>query len=71
MLYAHIRLISDNGRRELTKRVVVKDLEDYKANKRSIQEWAVTQICASRGMTPTLLKMFGYNKIGVRFEEVE
>ena len=70
MLYAHIRLISNCGRRELTRRVLVESVEDYKARKSELQEWAVLQICASRSMTPTHLRMFGYTQTGVKFEEV-
>ena len=68
MLYANIILLSDKGRKPLTRRVEVKSVEDYKAHKAQYQERAVLSLCKSRELTPRHLKEYGYNSIGVKCE---
>ena len=71
MLYAHIILLSDKGRRPLSHRVEVQSLEDYKANKEAYREKAILMLCKSRHMTIRDLRAYGYNSITVKFEYKE
>lgn len=68
MMYAHIILLSDKGRRPLSRRVEIHNIEDYKINKAAYQEKAITQICISRHMAIRHLREQGYNKTTVKFE---
>lgn len=68
MIYAHIILYSDRGRKPLSHRVEVQNIEDYKEHKAQYQERAVLSLCKSRGLIPRHLKEYGYNSIGVKFE---
>lgn len=68
MIYAHIILYSDKGRKPLSRRVEVQNIEDYKEHKAQYQERAVLSLCKNRGLTPRHLKEYGYNSIGVKFE---
>ena len=68
MIYAHIILYSDKGRKPLSRRVEVQSIEDYKEHKTQCQERAVLSLCKSRGLIPRHLKEYGYNSIGVKFE---
>lgn len=71
MLYAHIILLSDKGRQPLTRRVEIKSIEDYAANKKYYQERAILSLCKSRALTPRHLEQYGYTKVTVKFEYKE
>ena len=68
MMYAHIILLSDKGKRPLSHRVEIQSIEDYTANKIQYREKAITQICINRHMAIRHLREQGYNNITVKFE---
>ena len=69
MMYANFILLSDKGRKPLTRRVVITDIKDFIVNRQSIQEGAIMRLCKSRGMTVRDLHTYGYNKI--KFEIIK
>ena len=68
MIYAHIILLSDKGKRPLSHRVEVQSIEDYKQNKKAYQDKGVITICVNRHMSIRHLREQGYNNITVKFE---
>ena len=67
MIYANFILLSDKGRKPLTRRIEVTDIKEFIANKSTIQECAILRLCKSRGMTARDLQTYGYNKIKIEF----
>jgi len=68
MIYAHIILLSDKGRRPLSHRIEIQSIEDYKTHKAVYQEQAIAKICINRYMAIRHLREQGYNNIAVKFE---
>ena len=69
MIYANFILLSDKGRKPLTRRVLITDINEFIANRQAIQEGAILRLCKSRGMTIRDLQTYGYNKI--KFEIIK
>ena len=69
MIYANFILLSDKGRKPLTRRVLITDINEFIANRQTIQEGAILRLCKSRGMAVRDLQTYGYNKI--KFEIIK
>lgn len=71
MIYAYIKLISNQGYKEAGYRLTIPSIEEYYKNKQEYQQQAIVKLCFARGWTIRDLQRLGYNEIRVFFRRVE